>query len=685
VNITQQKTALGVTGVALVTAGVLRLKSRTKITLSGIVLDVETQLPIQGADVQAMWPVQLNKYDATEIPDLEDWEWQRYDQAFTNSEGKYELELAPGVGPRAEIGMPYAIHFHSYCYTGQSEIIHMIKESQELNASLKHFPRPALSASLEWVIDGDQENTVPIDGIQFNPDTYAEGIFTFTEHVPGGTLEGVCAGDYKVEFYLGADNSSLEVKMAAGEIGPSTSYYKKYFHLPQEPGAYLARAVIFDLATGEELETIELGTITIKPGINDTVIRAWWKGSPPFLPQTTEIMYLEIKNESDTDWEYRIIITHDQVEKFFQDLVIEGGKTAEIEYSLLMPLRPGITSIVCRVSSTEAAYLEEVSLTAEISVPTPDAEGSIEWEIQPPIFDPSSLQTAYIAVVNTTDHRWDLRVELWIAGELRDILTAYGLDAGESRRMTLNDILMPKIPGTWDVDLVISQIGGARVAQIRTAPIVTKDNSPPEIGLSITDIAKTLEWARCSHYLDPNINPSKLGVACRARQSYPGGYYDARVNANDAIRRAAVDLSYAKLVTEGWPAHLTQIKANMIYPGYMTTDIFMYSWGELQYAIYDWFKDTIQGGQTTFSFPVDCSTALSNYWNGLSSQLKYDIWIKPAYGECARALRYMNQQYAQQWEGYTIDELVVAATFLGNFNEEQARWAAANLSSWPWI
>ncbi|GAI42244.1 unnamed protein product, partial [marine sediment metagenome] len=73
------------------------------------------------------------------------------------------------------------------------------------------------------------------------------------------------------------------------------------------------------------------------------------------------------------------------------------------------------------------------------------------------------------------------------------------------------------------------------------------------------------------------------------------------------------------------------------------------------------------------------------YWNGLTEQQKYDTWMKPAYAECVNALRTLNQLYAAQWAGCTIDELVAAAAFLGNFNEEAARWAAEHLEEHPWV
>ena len=80
-----------------------------------------------------------------------------------------------------------------------------------------------------------------------------------------------------------------------------------------------------------------------------------------------------------------------------------------------------------------------------------------------------------------------------------------------------------------------------------------------------------------------------------------------------------------------------------------------------------------------------CESKTKEYWNNLSDQQKWDSWMVPAYSDCYGALAYLNQQYANQWAPITIDDLVVVAAFLGNFNEEAAWWAIDHLGEHPWV
>ncbi|MBA7634334.1 hypothetical protein ES703_41918 [subsurface metagenome] len=346
------------------------------------------------------------------------------------------------------------------------------------------------------------------------------------------------------------------------------------------------------------------------------------------------------------------------------------------------------------LSPGESRELSVAMTPLVVPPPTPEATATLTWDVMPPVFDPGSVHTATALIGNPTSQEWDFTVHLWVGTDRVAVERLGIVGAGQTRQLVFNNVPVPAVPGTWNVDLhILDTHTGYLAAHIRVDPItVTSEEPPPPPGeLSAADIVKILEWARCSHYFtDP---PNQLGVACRAIQSYPGGYYDARVAANDGIRGRAADKAWALMLTQGFPSALSFFKDAMYYPGYVTTDIFLgagswppgtaaalLAWMESQGLDWDY--------NSKLNLPIGpfCAEELELYWSGLSEANKLSIWIRPAYFECAAALRTMNQLYASQWAPCTLAALLDYASIFGaGFNEEDAIWAAEHLDDYPWV
>jgi len=261
--------------------------------------------------------------------------------------------------------------------------------------------------------------------------------------------------------------------------------------------------------------------------------------------------------------------------------------------------------------------------------------------------------------------------------------------AGHSQRMRLNAVVQPPRGGSTEIygeELSVLAAGILEQGMVWTCDqegvyqvtLVLYAGLSGEL-LAVVDVVRVLEYARCSHYFtDP---PNMLGVKCVSKFSYHSSVWtDPRVIANDQLRRECANEVAQTLGVPFWAD-------KFYYPGWI-------DWNDIYYAIvqgqisswqdYPWINPNLPN-MAPPELAVCCSSKVEGYWNSLSDKQKLSLWIEPAYQECAVALAYMNGQYANQWAPITIDDLVQVAAFLGNFDEEAARWAAAHRDEYPWV
>ena len=658
---------------ALALLGVVWYKGRgddddddtTIATISGTVIDSWDLIPIEGVVVT------LNGHSTT-----------------TDVEGKYSIEFAPGE---------YAISF--------------VKDGYKTNEVAKKdyyagvWTLSINLVSLTPIIDSWLVRWIPYpyeEEIEFN---LSEGLPTFT-HEPSTAVKyhlmnedwAGTGRDYKLQMFFNGVKSWSETVLA------SEAYLVGPLILPDDDGTYILSVVVTDPDTNEEFGRFDLCTVIIKTLVPEVTLT--WNPNK-FLISTLETANLLVKNPFDVEvtWEINFMFAYHQDAN---GVWIGGPNGQSDKWVLTIP--PNITQEVSmtniRMPSTPGTYpvyillarLVDIDLlTASVEVvsaPIPSADASITWDKTPPEFDPGSTHDATLVATNTSKLVLNLEVVLWIGSEMIGYIAEPAVAPGAHFSGVVS-VQVPDIPGTWEVDVhIYDTTTGQKISHVRLDPIVVTEM--PIADLGVGDIVKILEYARCSHYLDCD-DPAKLGLRARGTASgyvndprYLLGMRIAQECAREAARAiGAPDWEGALMAygsVEGQYACLADWK-----PRWLKTPEEA-SWGLKGTPAGELCSSggAIQGRIGVPQFGACCTRKIDEYWSGLPEPTKYSMWIRPAYNDCAQALRLMNQQYAGYWTdngkvGITLETVLEKGARLGNFDASKAIWAYENLDSYPFV